>query len=140
MLRWFEHHQVYCPSKLMEGSAADLGRPFEEADLVTSDQVRLHGWFFPADRQAPHAAVLFLLFRGGCGGGGDGQSEAGAYWEAAAVWGWLGKKDYAPANIIALGKSLGGGVASELALRETIGGLILQSTYTSIPDLGRELF
>ena len=152
----------------MEGSAADLGRPFEEADLVTSDQVRLHGWFFPADRQAPHAHVVFLLFHGNIGnishrlefcrawlelgvnvfvfdyrgyGCSEGRpSEAGTYLDAQAAYAWLRQKGFAPTNIIALGKSLGGGVASELALRETIGGLILQSTYTSIPDLGRELF
>ena len=45
-----------------------------------------------------------------------------------------------PTEILALGKSLGGGVASELALRETIGGLILQNTFTSIPDIGSEMF
>ncbi len=31
-------------------------------------------------------------------------------------------------------------MASELALREPLGGLILQSTFTSVPDLGAELF
>jgi pimeloyl-ACP methyl ester carboxylesterase len=31
-------------------------------------------------------------------------------------------------------------VASELALREPLGALILQNTFTSIPDLGAELF
>jgi hypothetical protein len=41
---------------------------------------------------------------------------------------------------MAFGESLGGGVASELALRETLGGIVLQSTFTSIPDVGKELF
>jgi pimeloyl-ACP methyl ester carboxylesterase len=31
-------------------------------------------------------------------------------------------------------------VAGELALRETLGGLILQSTFCSMPDIGAELF
>ena len=31
-------------------------------------------------------------------------------------------------------------MASELCLREETGGLILQSTFTSIPDIGAELF
>jgi len=31
-------------------------------------------------------------------------------------------------------------VVSELALRETLGGLILQSTFTSMTDLGAEIF
>jgi pimeloyl-ACP methyl ester carboxylesterase len=31
-------------------------------------------------------------------------------------------------------------VAAELALREKLGGIVLQSTFTSVPDLGAELF
>ena len=47
---------------------------------------------------------------------------------------------FATEQVIALGKSLGGGIASELALRERIGALVLQSTFTSIPDVGAEIF
>jgi fermentation-respiration switch protein FrsA (DUF1100 family) len=43
-------------------------------------------------------------------------------------------------RIIVYGESLGGGVAAELALREKVAGVILQSTFTSIPDVGAELF
>jgi fermentation-respiration switch protein FrsA (DUF1100 family) len=43
-------------------------------------------------------------------------------------------------NIVAFGESLGGAVAAELALRETVAGIVLQSTFTSIPDIGKELF
>ena len=32
------------------------------------------------------------------------------------------------------------GVVSELALREMLGGIVLQSTFTSIPDIGAEVF
>ena len=52
----------------------------------------------------------------------------------------LGEKGFAPTNIFALGESLGGAVATELAVRETVGGLVLHSTFTSVPDLGAELF
>jgi hypothetical protein len=38
------------------------------------------------------------------------------------------------------GESLGGGIASETVLREESGGLILQGTFTSIADLGGELY
>src|SRR5438105_12507381 len=67
MLRWFEHHQVYCPSKAMEASPADLGHPFEEVFLTTEDGVRLQGWFFPAAPNARRAEVAFLLLHGNVG-------------------------------------------------------------------------
>src|SRR5256885_979496 len=43
-------------------------------------------------------------------------------------------------NIIGYGESLGGGVAGELVMWETLGGFFLQSTFCSIPDIGVELF
>jgi fermentation-respiration switch protein FrsA (DUF1100 family) len=67
-------------------------------------------------------------------------SEEGTYLDAQAAHQWLREKGFSPTNIVALGKSLGGGVASELALRETIGSLILQSTFNNIPSVGAELF
>ena len=152
----------------MEASAADLGRPFEEVYFRSSDDVRLHGWFFPADSKSVRSRLVFLLFHGnagnishrlefcqawlelgvnvllfdyrgyGCSGGLP--SESGTYLDAQAAYQWLRTKGFAPENIIAVGKSLGGGIASELAVRETPGGLILQSTFTNIPQLGAELF
>jgi fermentation-respiration switch protein FrsA (DUF1100 family) len=68
-------------------------------------------------------------------------SEAGTYLDGQAAVQWLrDHKGFEAGRLIVLGKSLGGGVASELALREPVGGLILQSTFTSIPDIGGELF
>jgi fermentation-respiration switch protein FrsA (DUF1100 family) len=67
-------------------------------------------------------------------------SEEGTYLDAQAAFAWLAQKGFPGPKIVALGKSLGGGIASELALRENIGGLILQNTFTSIPDIGSEMF
>lgn len=168
VLRWFEHHQVYQPYRPMEASASELGRPFEDVRFQTVDGVRLNAWFFPADRDSPRRNYVYLLCHGNAGNishrlehcaalletgaavfildyRGYGRSEGrpgeeGTYLDAQAAAQWLRQKGFSAANILALGESLGGGVASELALRETVGGLILQSTYTSIPDLGAELF
>src|SRR6201999_797444 len=53
---------------------------------------------------------------------------------------WLLHKGFAGRNIIVYGESLGGGIATELCVREETGGLILQSTFTSLPDIGAELY
>ncbi|MBT6180271.1 MAG: alpha/beta hydrolase, partial [Deltaproteobacteria bacterium] len=42
-------------------------------------------------------------------------------------------------DIVLYGKSLGGAVATELALRHEPGALVLQSTFTSIPDMAQKL-
>ena len=168
LLRWFEHRQVYAPSDALEATGQDLGRPFEDVWLTAGDGVRLNGWFFPAFGVSPRDRLVLLHFHGNVGnishrlhfyaawlslgvnvfaldyrgyGRSEGKpAEPGTYLDAQAARQWLVRRGFAPQHIIALGKSLGGGIASELAVRETIGGLILHNTYTSIPDVGSELF
>jgi hypothetical protein len=168
LLRWFEHNQVYHPSRTMDATGAELGRPFENVSFKSCDGVELNGWFYPPDTNSPHAQFIFLFCHGNAGnignrldfyqalleigvnifafdyrGYGRSQgrpSEEGTYLDAQAAHQWLRQKGFAGKKIIAYGESLGGGVASELCSREETGGLILQSTFTSIPDIGAELF
>jgi uncharacterized protein len=168
MLRWFEHHQVYHPSRHLVATGAELNRAMEEVWIQTPDGVRLHAWFYPGDGGGPgsgktwlllhgnagnishrlsHAAVLletgaaaFLLDYRGYGRSRGRPSEAGTYLDAQAAYAWLRERGFQPAQILAVGESLGGGVATELARRETLGGLVLLSSFTSVPDLGAELF
>ncbi len=168
MLRWFEHSQVYYPSRELQAAPAELGRVFEDARFKAGDGVELHGWFFPADTNSPRARIAFLICHGNGGNvshrlelcaallktgasvfvfdyRGYGQShgrpgEEGTYRDAQAAHAWLRQKGFRGADIVAFGESLGGGVVSELALRETVGGLVLQSTFTSIPDIGAEIY
>lgn len=168
MLRWFERSQVYHPTRSFDASAAALGRPWEEARFTTADGVALHGWFFPADTNSPRRDGVALICHGNGGNishrldlyqvwlaqgvgvlafdyRGYGRSagrpgEEGTYLDAQAALAWLRARGFAASRILAVGESLGGGVATELALREEPGGLVLQSTFTSIPDIGAELF
>jgi len=168
VLRWFEHRQVYQPCRELETSGGELGRAYEDVYFQTADGLKLNGWFFPADPGSSRWRYVYLLCHGNAGNishrlehcaalletgasvfifdyRGYGRSagspgEEGTYLDAQAAHQWLRHQGFAAKNIIALGESLGGGVASELAVREPVGGLILQSTYTSIPDLCAELF
>jgi len=168
MLRWFEYRQVYQPDRELESSGGELGRPFEDVYFQTADGQKLNAWFFPADPDSPRRRYVYLLCHGNAGnishrlahcaalletgasvfifdyrgyGRSDGRpSEEGTYLDAQAAHQWLQHKGFPATNILALGESLGGGIASELVLRERVGGLILQSTYTSITEVGAELF
>jgi uncharacterized protein len=168
MFRWFEHSQVYHPSREMGATGAELGRPFEDVRFKASDGVELNGWFFPANTNSPRAHLAVLLCHGNAGnishrldtaaallatgvnvflldyrGYGRSQgrpSEEGTYRDAQAAYQWLRQRGFPGTNVIAYGESLGGGIAAELAVCEPVGGLVLQSTFTSIPDIGAELF
>jgi uncharacterized protein len=168
MIRWFEHSQVFHPDRILTATGAELGRPFEDVWFKAKDGVQLNGWFFPANTNSPRASIAVLLCHGNAGnighrldmckallesgvsvfvfdyrgyGRSRGRpSEEGTYLDAQGAHQWLQHKGFAPTNIIAYGESLGGGVAGELAMRETLAGLILQSTFCSVPDIGAELF
>ena len=168
MLRWFEHSQVYHPTRVFDADPAALGLRFENVTFQAGDGVALHGWFFPALTNSVATNLVFLVSHGNGGnvshrlnqtqallrlGGavflydyrGYGRSqgrpgEAGTYRDAQAAYSWLRQKGFAATTIISYGESLGGAVAADLALREPVGGLVLQSTFTSMPDIGAELF
>ncbi|MBB6051879.1 alpha/beta hydrolase [Armatimonas rosea] len=69
-------------------------------------------------------------------------TEASCYASALAGLTWLTSTQGFPLEqTLVLGKSLGGGVATEVALRHpTLKALILSRTFCSIPDMGRRLF
>ncbi len=168
MLRWFEHKQVYHPTREWIETGRALGRPWEDLRLQTADGVELSAWFFAANTNSPRSHLASVICHGNGGNishrldlceallgtgvavlafdyRGYGKSagrpgEEGTYLDAQAAHAWLRKRGFAGSNIIAFGESLGGAVAAELARREPLGGLILQSTFTSIPDIGAELF
>ncbi len=68
-------------------------------------------------------------------------SEAGCYAAAEAAYDWLvADKQVRPHDIVILGRSLGGGVATHLASQRRHGALVLFSTFTSIPDVAQALY
>jgi abhydrolase domain-containing protein 17 len=99
----------------IHGNASDLGdvRPLLE---------RLHSFGF---------SVFAYDYRGY--GTSDGKpSEHNAYQDAEAAYAYLTQQlEIPPQQLIVYGHSLGGGSAAELASRHSIGGLILESTFTS---------
>jgi fermentation-respiration switch protein FrsA (DUF1100 family) len=168
MLHWFEHSQVYHPTGEFDTEPGAVGLRAEDAVFQAADGVKLHGWFFPALPDSSTNNLVFLVSHGnggnishrlgqarallqtgaavllydyrGYGRSAGRPNEKGTYLDAQAAGAWLRQKGFAAANIISYGESLGGAVAAELAVSEPVGGLVLQSTFTSVPNLGSELF
>lgn len=149
---------------------AAVGLEYEDVYLRTEDGVSLHGWLVSASektRQAPRRTLLF--FHGnagnishrldslrifaelgldififdyrGYGRSGGSPSEEGTYRDATAAWHWLTReRGLGPGQVVLFGRSLGAAVALELAGRTNPAGLIVESAFTSVPDLGAELY
>lgn len=149
-------------------SPADIGLPFTPLKLATEDGESLDGWFVPAGTKLrPRGLVVF--FHGNAGSiahrldylrmfhdmglatliidyRGYGQSsgkpsEAGTYLDADAAWlHAIQTLGFAADRIVLFGESLGGGVAAQLAAKQRPAALVLASTFTSVPDMGADLY
>jgi fermentation-respiration switch protein FrsA (DUF1100 family) len=80
-------------------------------------------------------SVLVFDYRG-YGKSEGSPNEKGVLLDARAARAWLAKRTgVAEREIVLWGESLGGGVAVDLAARDGARGLILESTFTSLPDV-----
>ena len=81
-----------------------------------------------------HATILVFDYRG-YGRSTGSPSETGVLDDARAARAWLAKRTgIAESEVVLAGHSLGGGVAVDLAARDGACALILESTFTSLPD------
>lgn len=156
---------VYLPIEEHATTPAAYRMAYEDFWITTEDGVRLHGWHVPAPQ--PRAALLF--FHGNAGnishrldsirifhelglsvfifdyrgyGRSEGSpSEEGTYRDALAAWRNLREERGLPAHaIVVFGRSLGASIAAWLAARERPAALIIESAFTSAPDLGAEIY
>ena len=82
--------------------------------------------------------VVVAEYRG-YGGQPGRPDEAGLYADGAALLATISAEGVTRDRLVLVGRSLGTGVAVELALRAPPALLVLVSPYTSFPDLGRSL-
>jgi len=163
----FQPRLVYFPQFAREldltPRAAGLG--YEDVTLTTEDGVSLHGWWVPVENSRGAALVLHgnagnishrigyaLMFHRlgyatllvdyrGFGRSGGTPGEEGTYRDAEAAWRHLvGARKLDARDIVVVGESLGGGVATWLAAKYPPRALILASTFTSVPDLGAQAY
>ena len=83
--------------------------------------------------------MLMLTYRGYSGSLGS-PSEKANFADARLAYDRLIADGVAPADIILYGESLGSGIATRLATQVPVGGIILESPYTSIAEVGQSRY
>lgn len=157
----FENQFVYYPSRKLVATPEDYGLLYQRLTLTTPDGLVLMAWAIPAAEDAPwliyfhgngenvsrylplttrlHALGLNILtpdYRGY--GESEGKpSEMGLYCDAQTSYQYLLSKGVVAKNIILYGFSLGSGVAIHLAAESSIGALIVEAGFTSVPDVAK---
>src|SRR3989442_15755906 len=139
--------------------------PFEDVFLEAGDGVRLHGWLVPgvgkssltllffhgnaeniggcldlAKLTRPAGYDLMLVDYRGYGRSEGRPSEAGLFLDGRAALAYLkARQGREPGRIVVWGRSIGAAVAVEVAAADPSGtaGVILESSFTSVPDLLR---
>lgn len=156
---------LYFPEKTLWTTPESAGLSYEDVMLKTNDGINIAAWYLPADNEqgvllfchgnagnishrldslrifhGMNLSVLIFDYRGY--GNSEGKpSENGTYLDAEAAWDYLVRvKQKPPERIVLFGRSLGAAVAAEIAQRKNPGALILESAFTSAPDIGQSLY
>lgn len=158
LLRMFEERHIFFPNAYSSNdwNLADHGVQAEDTYFTTSDGLRLHSFWAPA----PGATHTILYFHGNAGnlsdripnigflqklpanvlavdyrGYGKSQgspTEEGVYRDAEAAYDYLVReRKIPPEQIIVLGQSLGTAVATDLASKRPVAGLVLEAGFPS---------
>lgn len=165
MLEFIVRQFLYYPIRLpADARLPDYVRGAEEVRIQAEDGETIHGLFWPSADGRPTVLFfhgnaqsvfewalvredlaeldcgLLLVDYPGYGKSTGKPTEAGLYSAGRAALGWLMEQaGVAEDRVVLFGKSLGGGVATEVAQDRRVMGLVLESTFRSIPSVARVL-
>lgn len=156
---------VYHPRSHVARTPDAAGLAYVDVVLETDDGERLGAWYVKTPR--PRGTVLFCHGNGGnighrvstlevltglgldvlifdyrgFGTSTGTPSEAGLYADARAAWVHLTQVlGVDPDTIVIMGRSLGGGVATQLAAEVEAAALVVESSFTSAVALGQQTY
>lgn len=163
-LRYIEKRSLFYPTKVIEYLPKELGLNFEDVFFKTPDNLKLNGWFILTPDA--HYAVLFchgnagnishrleklkFFHQLGCNififdyrgyGRSKGRpSEKGLYQDVQGAYNYLLSRKIASEQIIGYGESLGGAVIIELASKNRLAALIIDSTLSNAKDMAKIIY
>jgi len=153
------------PGRQISSTPKSIGLSYQNVSFVTEDNVQLHGWYIPHPQEKAVAlfchgnagnishrlqsiqtmhelglSVFIFDYRGY--GQSEGKiSESGTYQDAQAAWKYLTHiRHYQAEEILVWGRSLGAAIAANLAATQQAKAVIIESSFTSVPDLAAQLY
>lgn len=166
MFLGLERYLIYVPDRRLETTPRSEGLAYEDVRFPASDGTMLHGWLIPApgakftllwchgnagniSHRVDNAKYLHRLLKinvflfdyrgyGASAGSLSDLSEEATYRDAEGALAFLKAwPELAQTRLVYFGRSLGAAIALELARRQPPAGLILETPFTSIPDMAR---
>ena len=164
---FFQRNLLYHPSvdNYLEDNLATQPAEIEKVKITTEDKIDLIGWFYNKDIEKFKTIVFFhgnagsldnrtyklnhfkdlnvnfliIAWRGFSGNKGK-PNELGLYEDAKSAVKWLNIKGVQDKNIILYGESLGTAIAVEIAQNKKYAGVILESPFTSMINMGKKYY
>lgn len=159
------------PSYYAKATPSDVGIAFEDLHIPVAGSEQIHAWWVPATQFSDKVLLMFhgngyvleqmagpageaiplhhlgpnllLVDYRGYGSSSPGTpNETRVYEDARAALGYLINQRHLPIhNVIFMGRSIGTGPATQLALEHPdAGGLILESAFTSVPEAAKAVW
>lgn len=163
-LSFMQKRLMYFPDSLRFVPGEWAMKELQPMEVHAEDGLTLTSWYAPAKKRDKFIIVFFqgnaghlgyrnykvrpwldagygVMMVGYRGFGNPGvPSEEGLYRDARAAIQEIIKRGIPEKGMVFYGESLGTGVATQMATEYDIAGLILESPYTSIPDVGAKRY
>jgi len=162
----FRKGRTFNPTPYPQGNWRPAGLVYRDVWFRSGDGTLLHGWYVPCED--PRAVVLychgnsgnlshradvlrtlhdevgvtvFIFDYRGYGRSHGRPTEQGILADARAARAWLARcAGVDEHDVVLLGHALGSGVAVDLAATDGARALVLESAFTSVPDVGASYF
>ena len=164
---FFQRNLLYHPSVNNYIKDQEVKKPseIEIVSITTRDKIDLIGWYYNKNIENSKTILflhgnagslenrtyklnhfkdlnlnfLIIAWRGFNGNSGK-PNETGLYEDAGSAIRWFKTKGVEDKNIILYGESLGTGVAVEVAQNKNYAGVILESPFTSMVNMGKKYY
>ncbi len=161
---FFQDRLVWYPGPPPTSTPEVIGAAFEDLELRTADGAFVHAWHVKAE----HPRGIVVVSHGNAGnienrlslaqtfwllgydvllfdyrqyGRSRGTlSEEGTYLDGLAALDHAAARGFEPQRTVLFGESLGGAVAIELARRRPCAVVVVEDTFTSLADVGAEVY
>ncbi len=137
---WLDHGEGRSEAWLLEAAAREAS-PGPAVVFFHGNGDFIDDWLVPFQGLSERGVQVLLVEYPGYGRSTGSPTEESIMTAAVSAYDRLADRESVdPDRIVAMGRSLGGGVASELVLRRPAAALVLQSTFTSVGALAARAY
>lgn len=166
MIEALHNTLMFAPNKELVDSPASADVEYEEIYINTPDGEKLHGYYLPYKEKTKKTILylhgnadnvsswytacieiqkrvpvnaLIVDYRG-YGKSTGSPTRQGVIVDAISMYKYLTDRGFTSKDISIYGRSIGGAIGLELASKEKVKSIVLQSSFTSVKDIAKDIY